>query len=62
MPINIPASTSGAGYGMSALGGLGGYMSLGLTAKAKPLAAAIGEDVLIPKDSMCCMSITHAHI
>ena len=50
MPVHIPSSIS-TGYGMNALSGLGGYMSLGLAAKAKPLALTIGEYVLIPKDS-----------
>ena len=50
MPVHIPSSIS-TGYGMNALSGLGGYMSLGLAAKAKPLALTIGDNVLIPKDS-----------
>lgn len=50
MPVHVPSSTS-TGYGMNALSGLGGYMSLGLAAKAKPLALTIGENVLIPKDN-----------
>ncbi|KAI5122751.1 hypothetical protein M0805_009834 [Coniferiporia weirii] len=51
MPVNVPSSTSAGGYGMNALTGLGGYMTLGLAAKAKPLAVTIGENVLIPKDN-----------
>ncbi|KAH8118200.1 vacuolar sorting protein 39 domain 1-domain-containing protein [Phellopilus nigrolimitatus] len=51
MPVNVPSSTSAGGYGRSALSGLGGYMTLGLAAKAKPQAVVIGEDVLIPKDN-----------
>lgn len=50
MPVTMPVSTSAEGYGMKALSGLGGYMSLGLAAKAKPLAVTVGEDVLIPKE------------
>ena len=49
MPVNVPSSTSAGAY--NALSGLGGYMSLGLAAKAKALAVPIGEKVLIPKDS-----------
>lgn len=52
MPVNITASTSAGAYGINALSGLGGYMTLGLAAKAKPLAVTIDEDVLIPKDSV----------
>ena len=51
MPVNISTSTSAGAYGMNALSGLGGYMTLGLAAKAKPLAVTVDEDVLIPKDS-----------
>ena len=51
MPMNIPSSASSGTYGMTALSGLGGYMSLGLAAKAKPMAVTVGEEVLIPKDS-----------
>ncbi|EJD06913.1 uncharacterized protein FOMMEDRAFT_117970 [Fomitiporia mediterranea MF3/22] len=51
MPVNVPSSSSTGAYGMNALSGLGGYMSLGLAAKAKPMAVAVGEEVLIPKDS-----------
>lgn len=51
MPVNIPSSSSTGAYGMNALSGLGGYMSLGLAAKAKPMAVNIGDDVLIPKES-----------
>lgn len=50
MPLSIPSSTSKEAYGMKALSGLGGYITLGLIAKAKPLALTIGEDVLIAKD------------
>ena len=45
------SSTSSGTYSMTALSGLGGYMSLGLAAKAKPMAVTVGEEVLIPKDS-----------
>lgn len=55
MPVNMPSSASTEAYGMKALTGLGGYMSLGLAAKAKPLAITIGEDVLIPKDGSCLL-------
>ncbi|THH09023.1 hypothetical protein EW145_g2303 [Phellinidium pouzarii] len=51
IPVNMPFSTSAGGYGRNALTGLGGYMTLGLAAKAKPLAVVVGEDVLIPKDN-----------
>lgn len=54
LPVsNIPTSSSiGLGMkGMNTLSGLGGYMTLGLAAKAKPLVTSIGDDVLIPKDS-----------
>jgi hypothetical protein len=44
--------TGAMGYGMNAFSGLGGYMTLGLGAKAKPTVLQIGEDeFLIPKDS-----------
>ncbi|KAL5525933.1 hypothetical protein ACEPAG_7271 [Sanghuangporus baumii] len=52
MPVNMPTSTSSGGYGMSSLSGLGGYMSLGLAAKAKPMAVTVGDEVLIPKDGV----------
>ena len=51
MPVNISTSTSAGAYGMNAFSGLGGYMTLGLAAKAKALAVTVDEDVLIPKDS-----------
>ena len=52
MPTNpIPTSSSIGGLGMNTLTGLGGYMTLGLAAKAKPLAVTVDEKVLIPKDS-----------
>lgn len=42
------------GYGMTAFSGLGGYMTLGLGAKAKPTVIRIAEgEFLIPKDSTC---------
>ena len=48
--LPIPSSTSA---GVGALSGLGGYMTLGLGTKAKPLMTELGsEEVLIPKDSM----------
>ena len=51
MPVSVPSSTSGGPYGMNALSGFSGYMSLGLAAKAKAMAIPVGEKVLIPKDS-----------
>ena len=52
MPVNVPSSTSTGAYGIGALSGLGGYMSLGLAAKAKPLAVTVGDEVLIPRDGL----------
>ena len=51
----IPTTTSGSGMGpmgMGALSGLGGYMTLGLGAKAKPNVVGVREDeALVAKDS-----------
>lgn len=51
LPVsNVPTSSS-MGIGMNKLTGLGGYMTLGLAAKAKPLVTSVSDEVLIPKDS-----------
>lgn len=51
LPVgNVPTSSS-MGIGMNTLTGLGGFVTLGLAAKAKPLITTVGEEVLIPKDS-----------
>ncbi|TDL20794.1 hypothetical protein BD410DRAFT_750406 [Rickenella mellea] len=55
-PANVAAAASAAignmGMGMGALSGLGGYMTLGLGAKAKPMLAKVGEgEILVPKDN-----------
>ena len=50
--VKPSASNTTSGAGMSALAGLGGYMTLGFGAKAKPLLAKTEDDeVLIPQDS-----------
>lgn len=50
IPVNTATSIRSIGRG--AFTGLGGYMTLGLTTKAKPIVENIGNDqVLIPKDS-----------
>ena len=48
----IPSATSGSSIGIGALSGLGGYMTLGLGAKAKPNVINIRDDeAIIAKDS-----------
>ncbi|KAI0749549.1 vacuolar sorting protein 39 domain 2-domain-containing protein [Daedaleopsis nitida] len=49
----VPTTTSlGSGMGMGALSGLGGYMTLGLGAKAKPNVIHVSEnEALIAKDN-----------
>ena len=51
----IPTATTSGSIGsmsMGALSGLGGYMTLGLGAKAKPCVATLNEsEALIAKDS-----------
>ena len=53
----IATVTSGGSIstmGMGAFSGLGGYMTLGLGAKAKPMLLKMENDeVLIPHDSAC---------
>lgn len=53
-------TTASAGVGaMGALSGLTGYMTLGLMAKPKPLAAQTAEsEVLITKDSKQALART----
>lgn len=51
MPVSIPSAASAGAYGMNALSGLGGYMSLGLAAKAKTMALSVQGRALIPRDS-----------
>ena len=51
MPVNVPSSASTGAYGMNALSGLGGYMSLGLAAKSKAIALSVREKALIPRES-----------
>jgi hypothetical protein len=54
LPTASSVSVASLGMGMGALSGLGGYMTLGLGAKAKPSVVKINEgEVLIPKDSEC---------
>ncbi|KAH9856486.1 hypothetical protein C2E23DRAFT_865919 [Lenzites betulinus] len=52
-PITTASSTGSIGtMGMGALSGLGGYMTLGLGAKAKPCVAGLNEtEALIAKDN-----------
>ncbi|KLO10830.1 hypothetical protein SCHPADRAFT_906559 [Schizopora paradoxa] len=51
LPVgNVPTSSS-IGIGMNALTGLGGFVTLGMAAKAKPLITTVGDEVLIPKDN-----------
>lgn len=48
----LTASTSAKGIGRGAFAGFGGYMTLGLSAKAKPIVENVGNDqVMIPKES-----------
>lgn len=57
-PNTNSASVAGLGMGMGALSGLGGYMTLGLGAKAKPSILKVNEgEVLIPRDSECVLGV-----
>ena len=59
-PIATAASTNSIGMGMGALSGLGGYMTLGLGAKAKPNVININEnEALISKDSEWLDVVAH---
>ena len=57
---------SGAGIGnvgMSALSGLGGYMTLGLGSKLRPCVTNVGdENVLIAKDSTYATPLYRLHL
>ena len=59
-------SKSGAGIGnvgMSALSGLGGYMTLGLGSKLRPCVTNVdNENVLITKDSTCAAPLYRLHL
>lgn len=59
-------SKSGAGIGnvgMSALSGLGGYMTLGLGSKLRPCVTNVGdENVLIAKDSTYAALFCRLHL
>ncbi|RPD61108.1 hypothetical protein L226DRAFT_534756 [Lentinus tigrinus ALCF2SS1-7] len=51
-PIPTTSSTNSIGMGMGALSGLGGYMTLGLGAKAKPNVINVNEnEALVAKDN-----------
>lgn len=60
------ASKPGAGIGnvgMSALSGLGGYMTLGLGPKLRPCVTNVGdENVLIAKDSTYAAPLYRLHL
>jgi Vam6/Vps39-like protein vacuolar protein sorting-associated protein 39 len=60
------ASKAGAGIGnvgMSALTGLGGYMTLGLGSKLRPCVTNVGdENVLIAKDSTYDVTLYRPHL
>ena len=59
-PIATASSTNSIGMGMGALSGLGGYMTLGLGAKAKPNVINVNDDeALISKDSKWLDVVVH---
>ncbi len=64
---SAPTTTrSGAGIGnvgMSALSGLGGYMTLGMGSKLRPCVTNVSdESVLIAKDSTYAISLYFPHL
>jgi len=62
-PTTIKSGAGIGNVGMSALSGLGGYMTLGLGSKLRPCVTNVGdENALIAKDSTYATSLYGLHL